>query len=414
VTDLTFVPLPAIAGGASVVRSGAAAEAAIVFGREAVFVDIGGAALAALAQPLASRWELRRGQILAAVVQKGRLFQRAYPDVPVLRDRGRFLLVELDPGHPALTAPPVEPCFAAYRVGPGDEVFRDLGPAALGVRRDPAIEAVLGDLSTATFRATLEELVRLRNRLSTGGLFRDAVGTCRARLDAMGYPTMLQEFDMPGGRSCNLLALPDAAAGPAAVLVLGHLDSVNHAEGPEGMAPGADDNGSGSAGVIAMAEALVALKDRLPVGFALLGGEEQGLHGSQHLLATLSGDARAALRAVINMDMIGTLNRQPDGSAVPGVLLEGAEVSRGVVEALAQQAASWTDLTVQTSFHPFASDHVPFIQAGLPAVLTIEGADQANDQIHGAGDTLDRIDDELAHRILRMNTAYVASLASAG
>ena len=411
-TDLTFVPLPALASGASVVRSAAAAEPAVVFGREAVFVDIGGSALEALAQPPASRRELRAGQVLAAVVQKGRLFQRAYPDVPVLRDRGRFLLVGLDPGHPALAAPPAEPCFAAYRVGPGDEVFRDLDPAALRVRRDPAIEAVLGGLSTATFRATLEELVRLRNRLSTGSLFREAVGLCRARLDAMGYRTTPQEFDMPGGRSCNLLALPDAA-GPAAVLVLGHLDSVNHAEGPEGLAPGADDNGSGSAGVIAMAEALVALKDRLSVGFALLGGEEQGLHGSQHLLATLPEDARAALRAVINMDMIGTLNRRPDGGAVSGVLLEGAEVSRGVVAALAQQAASWTDLAVQTSFHPFASDHVPFIQAGLPAVLTIEGADQANDQIHGAGDTLDRIDDALAHRILRMNTAYVASLASA-
>jgi Zn-dependent M28 family amino/carboxypeptidase len=129
------------------------------------------------------------------------------------------------------------------------------------------------------------------------------------------------------------------------------------------------------------------------------------------MLESLPSEARAALQAVVNMDMIGTLNIQPDGSAVmPGVLLEGAEVSRGVIEGLVTQAATWTDLAVQTSFNPFASDHVPFIEAGLPAVLTIEGADQENEEIHGPGDTLDRINDELAYRILRMNTAYVASL----
>ena len=132
------------------------------------------------------------------------------------------------------------------------------------------------------------------------------------------------------------------------------------------------------------------------------------------MVAGLSDAERAALRAVINMDMIANLNAQSDGTPVaPGVLLEGGEVSRQVIEGLAVQAATYTDLAVQTSFNPFASDHLPFIEAGLPGVLTIEGADHANDRIHTAADTLDRIDFSLAHQILRMNTAYVASLAGA-
>ena len=74
-------------------------------------------------------------------------------------------------------------------------------------------------------------------------------------------------------------------------------------------------------------------------------------------------------------------DRQPEpaadgGAVIPGVMMEGGEVSRQVIEDLATQAATYTDLAVQTSFNPFASDHVPFIEAGLPAVLTIEGADQ--------------------------------------
>lgn len=377
-SSLTFIPISLLADNMLAARSAAGESPPIVFGREAVFVDTD-AALAGVAARLPSHHcELQAGKALAAVVQKGRLFQQAYPDVKVLRDRGRFLLVELDTDHRALAGPTHEPCFAAYRVEPGAEVFRELRPSELRAVRDPAIGTVLEGLSAATFRAALEKLVALRTRLSTSDLYRQASDMCCHRLQALGYQATLQDFDMPDGRSCNVLAVPNEAE-PVAALVMGHLDSVNHAGGPDADAPGADDNGSGRAGVIAMAEALVALRDRLAVGFALFGGEEQGLHGSRHLLASLPGETRAALRAVINMDMIGNLNARPNGSAVtPGVLLEGAEVSRGVVEGLATQAASWTDLAVQISFSPFASDHVPFIQDGLPAVLTIEGADQAN------------------------------------
>ena len=71
----------------------------------------------------------------------------------------------------------------------------------------------------------------------------------------------------------------------------------------------------------------------------------------------------------------------------------------------------YTGLRVQTSLNPFASDHVPFIDMGVPAVLTIEGADGANDAIHTADDTLDKVDAAFAVEILRMNTACVAQLA---
>ena len=40
-------------------------------------------------------------------------------------------------------------------------------------------------------------------------------------------------------------------------------------------------------------------------------------------------------------------------------------------------------------------------------MLTIEGADSANDNVHSANDTLDKIDYEIALEILRMNVAFV-------
>ncbi|KAA1052473.1 M28 family metallopeptidase [Azospirillum argentinense] len=410
-TSVTFMPLSLVGQGAPSDQRLASAGAPIIFGREAVFMDAPRAGLHAAARLPQQERTLAPDHVLAAVVQKGRLFERAYPEVTVLRNRGRYLLVELSPNHPALVERHAEPCYAAFPVEPGTEVFRDLGRIARPAQRSPAVASVLERLSVVAFRATLEELVAQRTRFSTSEAYRQAAELSRRRLEDLGYQVALQEFAMAGGRSCNVLATPKEAPFPA-VIIMGHLDSINHAEGPEAAAPGADDNGSGAAGVIAMADALAPIGDRLSVGFALFGGEEQGLFGSRHMLSALPAEAVSAVRAMINMDMIGTLNPGPDGTTVaPAVLLEGADVSRHVIEGLAAQAAAWTDLTVQTSFKPYASDHVPFIEAGMPAVLTIEGADQTNDSIHGPGDTIDRIDDGLAYQILRMNTAYVASLA---
>ena len=411
-TELWFVPLSLAEGFARAGRRAAAPSPPIIFGREAVFVDPPEEAAAAAALAGARR-ALAPEKVLAAVVQKGRLFERAHPDLTVVRRRGRFLLVELDPDHPALTHRTDEPCYGIFRLEPGTEVFRDLRPGDLESRRDAAVAEVVERLSISTFRNVLEQLVGLRTRFSSSDFYRSAAAACRDKLEALGYTAEIQSFALGGSESSNVITAATGTAGVAAVLVTGHLDSVNHDGGPEADAPGADDNGSGSAGVIAMAEALHAVREQISMRFVLFGGEEQGLHGSRHFLAQLSPEERAALRAVINMDMIANLNMLPDGTSVPpGVLLEGAEVSREVIDGLVAQAATYTNLLVQTSLNPFASDHVPFIEAGLPGVLTIEGSDQANDRIHTAADTLHHIDLGLACQILRMNTAYVASLAA--
>jgi Zn-dependent M28 family amino/carboxypeptidase len=102
------------------------------------------------------------------------------------------------------------------------------------------------------------------------------------------------------------------------------------------------------------------------------------------------------------MDMIGCRN-----GAEPGVLLEGAAVAQDVLDGLARAAATYTALQVRTSLHPFNSDHVPFLDAGIPAVLTIEADDETNLRPHTAADTVDTIDADLALAILRMNLAYL-------
>lgn len=70
------------------------------------------------------------------------------------------------------------------------------------------------------------------------------------------------------------------------------------------------------------------------------------------------------------MDMIASRN-----APVASVLLEGAALSQNMIDAPVDAAHTYTGLTVQTSLNSHNSDHVPFIDDGIPAVLTIEGAE---------------------------------------
>ena len=98
----------------------------------------------------------------------------------------------------------------------------------------------------------------------------------------MGYGTQLVAISVRGAVSHNVIASREGSGQNERrqVLVTAHLDSINHQDGPAGDAPGADDNASGSAGVMEMARVLKDHPSIDDVKFILFGGEEQGLLGS--------------------------------------------------------------------------------------------------------------------------------------
>ena len=58
-------------------------------------------------------------------MQHGRTFQQHHPDVPVLHDRGRFLLVQLDPDRARTLATEEETCFGVMPLADGQVVFEE-------------------------------------------------------------------------------------------------------------------------------------------------------------------------------------------------------------------------------------------------------------------------------------------------
>lgn len=343
-------------------------------------------------------------QRLHVVTQIARLFQEDHPDVRVVVDKGRYLVVDLDPGMPSLVDGPHASCYAVRPLPPDTVVF-DHRAARPRHTTAPVEEVGLlaDELSRMAFEEDLGTLARLPTRHSTSAQFLGALDWASDRLTDLGYATHIQTVAVHGGTTRNLIAdRPGEGTDRNVVLVSAHLDSVN-TRGAAAAAPGADDNASGSAGVLAIGQALADRSRRHDLRLILFGGEEQGLFGSRHYVSGLDAAERARISAVVNMDMIACRNT---GNST--VLLEGASVSQAVIEKLAGIAQAHTSLAVQTSLEPFNSDHVPFIDLGIPAVLTIEGTDSANDRVHTERDTLDTLDIDLALEILRMNLLFVA------
>ena len=364
--------------------------------------------------------ERRHIDTLHLVTQQGRLFQKRFPDVPILLDAGRHLLISADPGLAAKLAASSQPGFKVEPVTGDEDVFVDCPCPSPRPEPDPSVLRVVDRLSPVALKAGVTTLATYPTRNSLTRHYADAAAWAADRLMAMGYATTMWGFDIagsatyPAGRSLNVIA-DKQGTGPgerALVLVVAHLDSVNHEEelqqGLGAAAPGADDNASGSVGLLEMARVFHDLATEHDLRFILFGGEEQDLLGSAHYVKRLSARDRARITAVLNMDMIAVDNQE---SKPPAVLLEGGPVSETLIEELCAAAHAYTRLDVKRTLKPWGSDHVSFLTAGIASVLTIEGYDRSNERVHSARDMLDFLDYRLAIDILRMNTAFVAKRA---
>jgi hypothetical protein len=342
---------------------------------------------------------------LRLVVQQGRLFQKQFPSVPVLLDKGRFLVVDLPAEVEALAAASHSPRFAFRPLPQNAPVFEARGKRATAREAAPSVQAFVDRVDEDRCRARVEELARFHTRHSFSDHYRTAAAWTRGVLSGLDFVVREEEVVVGGEATLNVIAERAGSGGAdrRIVMATAHLDSVNHEGNASSRAPGADDNASGSAGILEIAEALRDHRSAHDLQLVLFGGEEQGLYGSLDFVARMAPATRARIVSVINMDMIARRNTQQ-----ASVLLEGAPLAQPLLEALAEAAATYTSLQVQTSLNPFNSDHVPFLDAGIPAVLTIEGTDSANTDIHTDNDTIETLNFALMAEILRLNVATIA------
>jgi hypothetical protein len=149
----------------------------------------------------------------------------------------------------------------------------------------------------------------------------------------------------------------------------GHFDSISN--DPYNRAPGADDNGTGSASTLLIARILSQVQVADTVRFVHFSGEEQGQWGSKRYAPSLAG-AGEEVMGYIDLDMFGW---DGNGDRVVEVHTGTGEASNALGTALIDANQVYTQglsfERKQASASRF-SDHSPFWDRGYPAVLAIE------------------------------------------
>jgi hypothetical protein len=168
---------------------------------------------------------------------------------------------------------------------------------------------------------------------------------------------------------------------PHDIFIIGaHIDDV-------GGAPGADDNGSGSAATLIASDILSQFQWGCTLRFAFWTGEEQGLLGS-HAYAQRAYANGEKILGYLNLDMIAwnTPASSPTiylgyGSSVPR--------SQNLANLFAQVVNAYNINLIPTIGTNYSnrSDHGSFLAYGYPAMLGIEGDDDFNPYYHTYNDT---------------------------
>jgi hypothetical protein len=174
---------------------------------------------------------------------------------------------------------------------------------------------------------------------------------------------------------------------------------------------GADDNGSGSSGLLEQAEALAIAKPRRSVLVCWFSSEEDGLDGSR-AFCERPPVALGSLVGMLNVDMIGRL-------AEDEVYVIGAHVNRAYEDVL-KDAKKLKPTQIKKVFTDKGldlwtrSDHYNFQEKGVPAMFFTEGAiDSENVDYHRWTDTVDKLSLTKMARISRFmfNTAWLIANA---
>jgi len=231
-------------------------------------------------------------------------------------------------------------------------------------------------------------------------------------------------------------------------IIQGHIDSrVTDPMNATSDAPGANDDGSGTAAVLEAARVLSKHKFPGTIVYATLMGEEQGLYGGK----TLANYAKAQgwnVVAVLNNDIIGN-SCGSDGvcdSTHARVLSEGPRSqgeadlaaqthslggendspSRNIsrfLDSLADRLKIGLDVRQiwRTDRFSRGGDHIPFLQLGFPAARISVAVENYNWQHQDLrtekgikyGDTIDHVDFAYLAKMTKLNVAALAAIASA-
>jgi hypothetical protein len=331
----------------------------------------------------------------------------------------------------------------------------------------PLLRTIAADVRPEEMHATIAKLVGFGTRHTLSDTVSDTRGIGAARRWVQSRFTEISrgcggclqietpEETVTGNRVptptkiVNVLAIQRGTSDPNRVIIIaGHLDSrVADVMDATSDAPGADDDGSGTAAVIEAARVLSRHKFPATLVYAVLSGEEQGLLGGK-LLAQYASDNNWQVEADLNNDIIGNTNGANGVTEKSYVRVfsegtrstetpeeatrrryNGGEIdspSRNLARFISGLAESYLPgfrarMVYRTDRFGRGGDQVPVLAAGYPAVRLTEAIENYTREhqdvrmVNGVqhGDVLDAVDFQYLAKVTRLNAVTMAALALA-
>ncbi len=225
-----------------------------------------------------------------------------------------------------------------------------------------------------------------------------------AGLEPLGEGSTFAQPLAKGDLAPNVVGLC-RGSGAGFVLITAHYDHLApRKKGEDRIYNGADDNASGTAALLEIAEALSKLDERPSSSIVLVAfnGEEVGLVGSRHFVAHPPFPL-AEIRGVVNLDMISR--------GQENVIFCEGEARAPLLAAALRRANEFVGLEIRWNEHPAwlrQSDQYAFLEKSVPALyLGVED----HEDYHETSDHADKILAGLAEKVTRL--AFLAALDAA-
>jgi hypothetical protein len=296
----------------------------------------------------------------------------------------------------------------------GIELPADTNHTALNP--DPTVQGMLNQVQSSTLSAYVSGLsgeaavtiggapFTLDTRSTTSATYIEkATQYAYEHFQSMGLAVSYHTWQYNSGQRRNVVAEQPGSDATCLYLLTAHLDDTS--QKPNTNAPGADDNASGTAGVLAAADILSHYDFICTLRYVLFTGEEQDLLGSWEYAqeAAQRGDP---ILGVLNLDMIA-YNTPASPATIEMDIRSGpqGDPDRALTTLVSNviQAYQLNLTALVYASDDDGSDHYSFWEAGYPAVEVIEDWDDHSPYYHTTSDTLSTLN-------LPYFTAYVKAM----
>jgi hypothetical protein len=207
----------------------------------------------------------------------------------------------------------------------------------------------------------------------------------------------------------NVIGVIEGKTSDQIILLGAHYDHLGSANGY--IWNGADDNGSGTVGVMTIAKAIMesGIKPSKTIIIALWSAEEEGLLGSRHYVENLQYPL-SNLRLNVNFDMISRYTKDDDPKKVSMIYTESFPAFRSITEENLKKYGIDLDVDFQPSKDPpGGSDHRSFVEAGVPVMRFKPGH---REEYHTPADEISTVDWDIMEKVIKISLANIWKLAN--